>query len=244
MFQTSILRTCLPNIKPLIENDLTKLYNDFIKSNVYALALNLHKPISIQYMSNINAHQYEKFPEFPVEGEYLALLGNLGDPTKKQTHDLLAYSSLNFEKVYIVPSEKEQSIVNLPFIANDYPNIKYLFNGQQDDMNENIRVFGITLNKTEQNNLDLNFQLKLFKRFYPEKKALILSYNPPCNLPIINSSENNQILAWLYGKQTNNILDYNETINNLLLKGIYVGTNSINNKNIFKTQKVEIFYIS
>ena len=101
----------------------------------------------LQYLWNLNKNPEDKY--------YLALVGDIGNPTKPNLEEFLSLLSPQYEKIYYVPGNHEyynlgseertkDSIDSLlKEICGRFPNVKY-FNNQVDYIGD-VKIIGTTL---------------------------------------------------------------------------------------------------
>ena len=92
----------------------------------------------LQYCSDLHLEYRDTYPKIEIAGKYLALLGDIGSPLKKNYSNFLKYCSDNFETVYLLSGNHEyhnSSKVSMETIDNKIekivstlPNIKFMNN--------------------------------------------------------------------------------------------------------------------
>lgn len=111
----------------------------------------------LQYISDIHLEYTEKIPKIKKTGDYLALLGDIGNPYNKNYQDFLKYSSDNYEKIFLLSGNHEywnlddkniktmmQIEKQIENITNNFSNIYYL-NNKSHNLDKNYIILGTTL---------------------------------------------------------------------------------------------------
>jgi hypothetical protein len=90
-------------------------------------------PFRLQYLSDLHLEKTGTFPRLPVRAPYLALLGDIGDPTSPTYRDFLEYCSDRFRQVFVLMGNHEcydRSYVSATRAISDVcesrPNLIYL----------------------------------------------------------------------------------------------------------------------
>lgn len=106
----------------------------------------------IQYISDIHLEYRDKLPIFPQVANNLALLGDIGNPFKKNYVEFLKYASNNWDKVFLLSGNHEYWQYNynhndvdnkIRDITRQFNNIFFLNNDKYDL--ENYTILGSTL---------------------------------------------------------------------------------------------------
>lgn len=108
--------------------------------------------MKIQYISDIHLEHYgDNFIELPIVAEYLALVGDIGYPSKNNYKEFIKWCSENYRKVFLILGnheyyyEKDMDNVRLLVedIISNYDNI-YLLDNDKIEVEDYI-ILGTTL---------------------------------------------------------------------------------------------------
>jgi len=110
----------------------------------------IRKYSTLQYISDIHLEMRNNtFPRIPIRSNYLALLGDIGDPKEQNYEDFLRYTSYNFDRILLIAGNHEywrtgQNTDNtISKIITKFNNIEFLNNSQTHL--EKYTVLGTTL---------------------------------------------------------------------------------------------------
>src|ERR1700761_2411214 len=74
---------------------------------IYQTFLSELSSFKLQYISDIHLEHRNTFPIIPPVGNYLALLGDIGNPFKKNYIDFINYTSKNWDKIFLISGNHE-----------------------------------------------------------------------------------------------------------------------------------------
>lgn len=138
---------------------------------------------SIQYISDIHLEYSNSYPKIIPVSENLALLGDIGNPSKPNYEEFLKYCSKNFKRIYLIAGNHEywltgyQTNFIISKITSKYNNIQFLKNSHTY-LND-YAILGSTL--------WTKYNVKPYKGQF-DKSVLWLKEN-------INKNENNKTLV-------------------------------------------------
>jgi len=112
----------------------------------------------LQYISDIHLEHRERFPMISKGGDYLALLGDIGNPYHKLYDDFIRYTSKFWNKIFIITGNHEYWQKGIPInrvneqiqnIVCKYDNVHFL-NNQEYVLDEYLVLGGTLWTKIEE----------------------------------------------------------------------------------------------
>ena len=127
----------------------------------------------MQYISDLHLEQRNSIPVIPKCGEYLALLGDIGNPFSKSYSTFIHHVSQSYKQVFVLAGNHEYWQKDIPMhhvnaqihsVANKHPNVHFL-NNTVYHLDE-YAIIGSTLwskstpyvNKINVSNISYNFK--------------------------------------------------------------------------------------
>ena len=180
----------------------------------------------IQYVSDLHLECYYKtyFNKLvkPV-GPYLALAGDIGQPTCPMWMPFFNYVSKNWKHVFYVTGTKEYDVpvsyskqhMRIKGSLKSFPNVTLLDKANPHFYfpKENVAIIGSTLYRKEKKELEkqINFwtyqkaNIVTLTHHMPSYKLISPRFNPPYNSYASNceSLMTPQVKAWIYGRTHN-----------------------------------------
>uniref|UniRef100_A0A6C0LTQ6 Calcineurin-like phosphoesterase domain-containing protein n=1 Tax=viral metagenome TaxID=1070528 RepID=A0A6C0LTQ6_9ZZZZ len=107
----------------------------------------------LQFISDIHLEYRDKYPIIPQQGNYLALLGDIGNPFKNNYADFIKYSAHHWNKVFLITGNHEYWQKNYTIedtndkvstICSKYNNV-YFLNNSHHCLNDDYDIVGSTL---------------------------------------------------------------------------------------------------
>ncbi len=96
----------------------------------------IRKYTTLQYISDIHLEMRYNFPKIPIASNNIALLGDIGNPNKKNYEDFLKYTSDNYDRVFLIAGNHEywnagpKTDQIISEISLKFKNINFLNNSQ------------------------------------------------------------------------------------------------------------------
>jgi len=143
----------LANNSNLINNLNNLNKNKSIKLLIQQRYYTVIEPYKLQYISDIHLEYLNTFPRIKPIAPHLALLGDIGNPFLSNYHELLTYTSYNWEKIFILTGNHEYWQENktmqevdehIQSLSTSYKNIFFL-NNNTHMVTPEYMILGTTL---------------------------------------------------------------------------------------------------